>query len=404
MRVIIIGNNVAGTTLAKSLRDADQTVQVDIFTDEDTPYYPRPRLIDFLEGTVPEKDMPFYPLDWYDKNRVALHLDSRVERIDVAGKRVLAAETWHPYDRLALATGSSPFVPPLKGLPKDNVFVLRTLADAKRIKEAASKAEHAVVIGGGLLGLESVRGVCTAFLELRVTILEFSEHLLMRQLDHEGAAILQGWIESTGAEIITKAETEEILGDSSVTGVKLKDGRIIEGDMVIISAGTRSNITLAKEAGLKVNKGVVVDSSLRTSNPDIFALGDVCEYNGQVWAMIPPALDQARVVAKKILGQPGPEYAGTIPSNTLKVSGFDLTSIGVVRSAHEPPEPGFDEIRAISPDGKVYKKFVLKDGRMIGAILLGTKKEAVKVSKLIKESAPVDSFRDRLSDPSYDFA
>jgi nitrite reductase (NADH) large subunit len=178
---------------------------------------------------------------------------------------------------------------------------------------------------------------------------------------------------------------------------------VIEGDMVILSAGTRSNMGLARDAGLKLNKGIVVDSSLRTSDPNIYALGDVSEFNGQVWAMIPPALDQARVAAKKILGQPSPDYKGTVPSNTLKVSGFDLTSVGTVRSAHEPPEPGFEEIRAVTADGKVYKKFVLKEGKMIGAILLGTKKEALKVTKLIKDGEPVDAIKAELSDPSFAF-
>jgi nitrite reductase (NADH) large subunit len=403
LRVLIVGNNVAGTTLAKALRDSDAGVDVEIFTDESTPYYPRPRLVDYLEGKVQEKDMLFYPADWYGKNRLRLNLNSKVERIDRGGKKILVKESWIPYDALVLATGSSAFIPPFKGLPKRNVFTLRTMEDARNIKETAARSKHVIVIGGGLLGLESARGVCDPNPHLEVTILEYAEHLLMRQLDHEGAAILQSWIEGTGAKIVTKAETEEILGTDSVTGVKLKDGRVIEGDMVILSAGTRSNMGLARDAGLKLNKGIVVDSSLRTSDPNIYALGDVSEFNGQVWAMIPPALDQARVAAKKILGQPSPDYKGTVPSNTLKVSGFDLTSDGTVRSAHEPPEPGFEEIRAVTADGKVYKKFVLKEGKMIGAILLGTKKEALKVTKLIKDGEPVDAIKAKLSDPSFAF-
>ncbi len=403
MRIAIIGNNVAGTTLAKAIRDSDADAEIDIFTEEAMAYYPRPRLIDYLMGTVQEKDMPFYPADWYTTNKLSLHLSSVVDRIDPGAKKIRIGGSWHAYDKLALATGSSSHVPAFKGLPRANVFTLRTVEDARRIREAAPKSKHVIVIGGGLLGLESARGVCTAFPELTVTILEYAEHLLMRQLDHEGAEILRGWIERTGARIEVKAETDEILGGSAVEGVRLKDGRVIEGDLVIISAGTRSNTGLAKDAGLKVNKGVVVDSSLRTSDPDIYALGDVCEFGGQVWAMIPPALDQARVAGKTILGQQGPEYKGTVPSNTLKVSGFDLTSIGTVRSAHEPPDPGFEEIRTVSPDSNVYRKFVIKDGKMIGAILLGTKKEAVKITKLIKDGSPVDSIKQKLSDTTFTF-
>lgn len=403
VKIIVVGNNVAGTTLAKSLRDGDAAAEIELFTEESIPYYPRPKLIDYLEGKVAEKEMPFYPREWYDKNRLVLHLSSPVERIDSKEKKILSMGRWYPYDKLALATGSSSFVPPLKGLPKGGVFTLRTMDDAIRIKEAAASAKHAIVMGGGLLGLEAARGVCTAFPHLNVTILEYAEHLLMRQLDHEGADILQGWIEKTGAKVVLKSETEEVLGGSVVEGVRLKDGRTVMGDMLIISAGTRSNTALARMAGLNVNKGIVVDESLRTSDPDIFALGDACEFRGQVWAMIPPALDEARVAAKKMLGLPGPDYQGTIPSNTLKVSGFDLTSIGTVRSAHEPPEPGYEEIRAVAPDKSVYKKFVIKDGKMIGAILLGTKKDAPKITKMIREGNPVETIRAMLGDPSFTF-
>jgi nitrite reductase (NADH) large subunit len=404
LKVLIVGNNVAGTTLAKSLRDADTGVEVELFTDENLQYYPRPKLIDLLSGAVQEKDMPFYPMDWYEKNRLKLHLSSRVEKVDRAQKKILVNGNWIVYDKLALAVGSSSFVPPIKGLPKKKVFTLRTIEDARRIREAATGSKHVIVIGGGLLGLESARAVCSGFPHLSVTILEYAEHILMRQLDHPGADILQKWIENTGARIVTRAESEEVLGTDAATGVRLKDGRVVEGDMVIVSAGTRSNLALAKDAGLAVNKGIVVDSSLRTSDPDIFAIGDVTEFNGQVWAMIPPALDQARVAAKKILGQEAPEYKGTIPSNTLKVVGLDLTSIGAVRSQHEPPEPGFEEIRTTTQDGRVYKKFVLKDNKMIGAILLGTKKEAAKVTKIIKEGQPIEGIKERLSDPDFSFS
>src|SRR4030067_472752 len=218
LKIVIIGNNVAGTTLAKAPRDADASVEIDILTAESTPYYPRPRLIDYLEGKVQEKDMLFYPPEWYDKNRVKLMLSSKVDKVDPNAKKIQTKGAWISYDKLVLATGSRSFVPPLEGLPKENVFTLRTMEDAKRIKETAAKSTHAIVIGGGLLGLESARGVCTAFPDLKVTILEYAEHLLMRQLDHEGATLLQARIESTGAKGGTKAETEEIPRNDRVAG------------------------------------------------------------------------------------------------------------------------------------------------------------------------------------------
>ncbi|MGB2826440.1 MAG: FAD-dependent oxidoreductase [Thermoplasmata archaeon] len=401
---MIIGNTIAGTTTAKAIRDADKEVEIDIFTEESVPYYARPKLIDFVAGAVEENGIMFHPAEWYAKNDLSLHLSSKADRVDVIGKKVLVGADWHTYDKLVLANGSSAFLPPFKGLPKENVFTMRTLDDAKRIKKAAVGSKRVVVIGGGLLGLETARALATGFPGLDITILEYAEHILMRQLDHEGAEILQDWIAETGTKVVTKAETEELLGEGGIAAaVRLKDGRTVECDMVIVSAGARSNLGLAKEAGLSVNRGVIVDSSLRTSDQDVFAVGDVAEHEGKVWGMIPPALDQARVAAKKVLGLEGPDYAGTVPSNTLKIMGIDLTSIGTVRSEHETQEKGFEEIRAVTADKKVYKKFVLKDGKMIGAILLGTKKETGKVANMIKEGTPVESIRDRLSDPGFDF-
>lgn len=399
----MVGNNVAGTNVAKAIREADAGAEVAIYSDEGSPYYARPKLIDFISGAVKEEEMPFFPADWYEKNRISLHLRSKVERIDAKAKTLTVNGESVSFDRLVLANGASAFLPPLKGLPKGNVFTLRTLEDAKRIMDAAAKAKDVAIIGGGLLGLETARALVTGFKGLNITVLEYAEHLLMRQLDHEGAVILQRWVEAGGTRVLTKAETEEVLGEDAVTGLRLKDGREVKADMVVVSAGARPNLALAREAGLKVNRGVVVDGSLRTSEPDVFALGDVAEFDGKTWGIIPPALDQARVAARKIVGQESPDYRGTVPSNTLKVMGIDLTSIGTVRSEHEASEKAVQEVRAVSADGGVYRKFVVRDGKLVGAILLGTKKDVNKVSKVIKEGAPVTAYMDRLSDPAFSF-
>lgn len=404
MKIIIIGNNVAGTTTAKGIRDADPEAEIHVFTDEAVPYYPRPKLIDFIAGAVDESGILFHPIEWYEKNGIDLHLDSKVEQIDTAGRRVFVYGEWQHYDKLVMATGSRAFLPPFKGLPKDNVFTLRTIEDAKRVKDVASGSKKAVVIGGGLLGLETARALAGGFPDVKVTVLEYAEHLLMRQLDHEGAEILQEAIRAMGTEVITNAETEELLGADSADAVKLKDGRTIECDMVVVSAGARADLSLAKAAGLNVNRGIVVDSSLQTSAEDVYAVGDAAEFEGRVWGMIPPALDMARVAAKKAVGAESPDYRGTVPSNTLKVMGIDLTSIGTVRGEHVADDGGIEEIRAVSDDRSVYKKFVLNDDRMIGAILLGSKREAAKVGRLIKEGVPVDEMKARLSDPGYDFS
>lgn len=404
MKVIIVGNNVAGTTVAKGIRDADADADVHIFTEEAVPYYARPKLIDFIAGTVDESGVLFHPMEWYEKNGIELHLDSKVEQVDTAGRRVFVYGDWHSYDKLVMATGSRAFLPPFEGLPKGDVFTLRTIEDSKTIKDAASRSKKAVVIGGGLLGLETARALAGGYPDIKVTVLEYAEHLLMKQLDHEGAEILQEAIRAMGTEVITNAETEELLGTESVDAVRLKDGRTVECDMVVVSAGARADLTLAKAAGLKVNRGIVVDSSLQTSAEDVYAVGDAAEFEGKVWGMIPPALDMARVAAKKVVGAESPDYHGTVPSNTLKVMGIDLTSIGTVSGDYGADDGGLEEIRAVSDDRSVYKKFVLRDGKMVGAILLGSKTEAAKVARMIKDGAPVGGVKDRLSDPAFDFS
>ncbi|HDP96191.1 MAG TPA: NAD(P)/FAD-dependent oxidoreductase [Euryarchaeota archaeon] len=402
MKVVIIGNNVAGTTTAKSIRDLRPDIDINVFADERYHYYPRPMLIELIAGKIDEKSLFFYSDDWYIKNRIKVHLNTPVEAIEPEERRVSAGGKWFEYDALVIATGARAFIPPMKGLPKKNVLPLRTLDDAKAIIAAVPKANAAVIIGGGLLGLETARAIKTAKPEIAITVLERGDFLLKRQLDDEGGGILRALIEEIGVDVITEAEVEEIVGGEAVEKIRLKDGKEIDAQLVIVSAGIRANTELAEKANLKINRGVVVDDRLccDVSNR-IFAVGDVAEHDGRTWGIIPAALEQAKIVARKIIGQEGPDYGGTVPSNTLKVMGIDMTSIGTIN----PPEgQGFEEIRAKSEDGRVYKKYVLKDGKLVGAILLGSRKEIGKVTKLIKEGADISGLKSALRRVEFDFS
>jgi len=402
MRVVIIGNNVAGITTAKTLREMRQDVDIHVFGEERYNYYSRPMLIEFVANKIDEKSLPFYPDDWYAKNRIKVSLGTKVEKIDPAGKKVFAGGQWVDYDALVVATGSRSFVPPIKGMPKQNVFTLRTLDDAKAIKALIPKVKSVVIIGGGLLGLESARAVSQARAGLSIKVLEKAGYLLSRQLDEEGGNLLRALIEEMGVDVITSAEVEEIKGDQQAEKVKLKDGRELEAQMVIISAGVRPNLEVVKDAGLKVEKGLIVDSGLCCDRKmQIYAAGDVVQYEGTVWGIIPAALDQAKVVARMIIGNEPVEYRGTIVSNTLKVMGIDLTSIGMI---NPPQGQGYEEIRAKSDDGRTYKKFVIKDGKIVGAIILGSRKEVQRVSKLIKDGASVEGLKGRMKQVDFDFA
>jgi len=402
MKVIIVGNNVAGVTTAKTLREMRQDVDIMIFAEERYNYYSRPMLVEFIAGKAEEKSLPFYPDDWYQKNRIKVNLGMKVDKIDTAGKKVLAGGQWYEYDALVVATGAKAFVPPFKGLPKQGVFTIRNLDDAKAVKALIPKIKSVVIVGGGLLGLESARAISVARAGVSVKVLEKANYLLSRQLDEEGGNLLRALVEEMGVDVITNAEVEDIKGGQQVEMVRLKDGKEIEAQMVIISAGVRPNLDLVRDSGLKIEKGLIVDSGLccdRTLN--IFAAGDVVQYEGTVWGIIPAALDQAKIVARMILGQSDAEYHGTVVSNTLKVMGIDLTSTGII---NPPQGNGIEEIRAKSDDGRVYKKFVLKDGRIVGAIILGSRKEVQRVSKLIKEGASVEGLKGRMKQIDFDFS
>jgi len=392
---VIIGNGVAGITAARALSGSG--AEVEIYTEEARHYYPRPRLQSFLAGEIELEELPLYPPAWYEKRGIAVHLGVEVVELDPRGKRIALADGRQvAYDRLLLATGSRPFVPPIEGLDKGGVFTLRTIEDALAIKRWAEGAKRAVVVGCGLLGLEAARALTG--LGLEVTVLERGPYPLQRQLDAEAGALMRELIGAMGIEVVSNASSQAILGDGLATGVLLQDGRRIEGDLILISAGVRCNVRLAQEAGLEVNRGVVVDEHLRTSADDIYAAGDVAEFRGRTYGIIPAALEQARAAAVNMLGREQAEYQGTIPSNVLQVVGIDCASIGVV---HPEEDEGCQELR--KSRAGVYKKLVLKDGRLVGAILLGNRKDVAPINRLIRMGTDVSRYAERLLDDDFDW-
>lgn len=383
---VIIGNGIAGVTAAATLADGDSGAQISIYTDEKYPYYRRPWLPDFLAGRYRIDELYPYTESWYSKRRIQVHLSQPVAQIIPADRSIaLASGAKVPYDTLLLACGGYSFVPPIANATIKGCFTLRTLDDAQTIRNYAQGKRDAVVVGGGLLGLESGRGLNA--LGLNVTVIEVFPRLLPRQLDAEGAAILTQLIEQMGISIMTGATVEAIVGSGSVNGVQLKDGKTIPCDMVLFSAGIRPKLQLAKDAGLAVNRGVLANESMQTSDANIFVAGDVAEFRERIYGIIPAAIEQARVAAANML-EPGSEtYTGTTPINTLKVMGIDLTSIGIVN----PEEPGYTAYRRSDPDKGLYKKLVFKDGALVGAILLGDRKSVTPMTRLVNRKALVES-------------
>lgn len=398
MRVIIVGNGLAGVMAAKTLRELDQSIEIEIFAEEKYHYYPRPNLIEFLAGNIPLEKVFAFPEDWYNDQRIQVHLEKPVTKIFHDSKNVeIQGRSKEAYDTLLLATGSFSFVPPFKGADKKGVYTLRTLDDAWKILEYIKTHQKVVLIGGGLLGLEIARAIKSRGAD--VEIVEFFDRLLPRQLDQQGASLLKAQIENMGIKVHLGRATEEILGEAEIKGLRFKGGGEIQADAAVVAAGVRPNLSLAKEAGLETDRGIVVNDFLQTSRSEIFAAGDNIQHDGKTWGIIPASFDQARIAASNILGQEK-EYKDTIPSNTLKVVGLYVTSVGIVN----PEEEGFEEIRAEKREEGIYKKIVLKDGTIVGAIWMGTKKGVDNINRLITQKTNVEKRKNSLLDDGFDFS
>ena len=358
MRYHIIGNGIAGVTAAQAIVQADPAAEVEIFGAESYPYYYRPRLWEFIAGQTEQETLFFRPKAWYEERGIHLHLGVRVTGLNPKAHSITLADgSSVKYDRLLLATGCRPFTPPFEGIDKKGIYSLRTIEDAISIKEYSQRVTTAAIIGGGLLGIETARALTS--LDINVSVIEFMPHLLPLQLDAEGAQALQSLLESMGLSILTGAATEAILGDEFPTGVQIKDGRKVDAELILISTGIRPRIELAREAGLDVNRGVVVDQQMHTSAADIYAAGDVAEFEGTIYGIIPAAIDQARVAAANMVASGSVTYSGTIRSTTLKVAGAELTSMGEYLVEGDE----YTQLRHTDEGTSTYRKIVLRDGR-----------------------------------------
>lgn len=398
MRIGIIGNGLAGVIAAKTLRESGFEGEVEIFAREKYPYYPRPNLIEHLAGRLPAERLFAFPESWYAERRIRVRPETPVRRIvlDPLGAELSSGQTI-PCDHLLLADGASSFIPPMSGADKKGVFTLRTWDDALGILDYLREHREAAVLGGGLLGLEIARALAAR--GVRVRVVEFFDRLLPRQLDAQGAALLKEQVEKSGISVRLGTTTEEILGADQAAGLRFKDGATMEADIVVVAAGVKPNLDLARGAGLAVERGVIADDSLRTSHPRIFAAGDNVQHRGRVYGIIPAAFEQAQAAAANILGREKP-YAGTVPANTLKVAGLYLTAAGLA----VPEGDGYEELRKEDPERGLYKKIVLEGGRLVGAVWMGTKEGASQVSKAVSLKADVSSFKNEILEDGFDFS
>jgi len=398
MRIVVIGNGISGIIFSKTLRELDQDVEIDVFAREKYHYYPRPNLIDFLAERIPFERLFAFPEDWYTNQNIRIHLSKPVKKILPASCEIELDQGYKErYDRLIVANGSYSFVPPFQGTEKKGIYTLWNLDDAYRILEYMADHPNVVVIGGGLLGLEIARALNTR--GAQVGVVEFFDRLLPRQLDQQGASILQHHIERMGIKVRVGTVTEDFKGREEISGVRFKGGDEWEADMALVAAGARPNISMVQEAGLDVERGLIVNEYLQSSDPLIYGVGDAVQHKGRVYGIIPASFEQARSAAHNVFGQQK-EYLGTIPSNTLKVMGVHLTSIGLVN----PEEGEFEEFRKEIREEGIYKKVVLQDGIIVGAIWMGTKDGVRDITRIITKKANVSEWKEALLEDEFDFS
>ena len=375
-RLVVIGNGMASARFVEELvvRNGQEPFDIVVFGDEPYGNYNRILLSSVLAGSHETKDIFLNSLEWYPENGVTLHAGVRVEAIDRSRNLVFAAGgIQQHYDRLVFATGSRPFVPPIEGLTTakggflDGIFVFRTLDDAFQIMKHAASARKAVVLGGGLLGLEAARGLLNRGLEVHVV--ELMPHPMAVQLDPPAGGMLRTTLEGMGIRFHLGKSIKAATGDGKIDSIQLSDGGAESCDMLIISAGIRPNVEIAKEAGLAVERAIVVGDDLACVNdPSIHAIGECAQHRGQTYGLVGPGSEQAKVLADRLSGaNPQAIYAGSNTSTTLKVMGVDLVVLGQKEATAETDQV----LTYAEPRRGTYKKVILREGRLAGAILLG---------------------------------
>ena len=363
LSVVIVGGGIAGVSTAEAIRRCSDAADITLVSKEpELPYY-RLNLTRLVAAEVGDESLRLHPRSWYDDRRVRLLTGVEMAAF-VPGERVVSLRDGRriPYDKLILTVGAHPIVPPIPGVRREGVTALRTTGDARRIIRGALDGMGCVVVGGGLLGLETAGGLAQR--GARVVLLERHAWLMPRQLSRRAGAWLRRHVTDMGIDLREASRPEEIVGDDRARAVLLEDGSTVPGDLIVFATGVCPNSYLAGTAGLEVHKGVVVDSHMRSSHPDVFAAGDVAEHRGVLYGSWPAAQAQGTVAGLNALGL-GLDFENTPRNHALKVLGADVTSIGTVE-----PEDGSCRV-VEADDGPRYRRFVFRDSRLVGAVLLG---------------------------------
>ncbi|MBV8820691.1 MAG: NAD(P)/FAD-dependent oxidoreductase, partial [Acidobacteriaceae bacterium] len=396
--LVVIGNGMAGARAVEEIlaRGGADLFNITMFGDEPYGNYNRILLSNVLNGSQEESEIFLNPLAWYRENNITLHAGVRAESI-LRKSRLAVGEdgTIEPYDKLIIATGSSSYIPPVEGLTladgsyKPGIFVFRSLDDCHDIAKYAQGRGRAVVIGGGLLGLEAARGLQN--FGVQVDVVHRGSHLMGQQLDPTAGAILKTTMERMDVRVHLKKNTTVVLGDEQVTGLVFADGTTLPCEMVVIATGISPNVQLGVRSGLTVERAIVVDNQMRSvDDNNIYVVGECAQHRGHVYGLVAPLWEQAKVLANHITGHdPSAAYHGSKVATKLKVMGVEMASMGVT----EPEDERDEIVQFTEPRKGTYKKLIIRDGRLIGAILLGDISKAAYLTQAFDRNTPLPEDR-----------
>ncbi len=390
-RLVLVGNGMAGIrTLEELLKLAPERYDITVFGAEPHPNYNRIMLSPVLAGDKTLDDIVLNTREWYQQNGIQLHTGDPVQRIDRV-KRVVRTESGREaaYDWLLLATGSIPFIIPVPGAEKQGVIGFRDIADVQTMLEASREHKKAVVIGGGLLGLEAANGLAKNGMD--VTVVHLMDMLMERQLDQPAAELLKASLEEKGLKFLMQVQTARILGGERVSGVKFADGSEVAADLVVMAVGIRPNMALAQSAGIHCERGIVVNDTMQTFDPRVYAVGECVQHRGTCYGLVAPLFDQARVCANHLAHIGIARYEGSVTSTKLKVTGIDLFSAG------EFNEGEGDEILVLQdPTQGLYKKLVIRDNRIKGAVMYGDTMDGTWYFQMLRDGTDISALRSSL--------
>lgn len=390
-KLIVIGNGMAGMRTVEEIlnRDAGK-YDITVFGAEPRENYNRIMLSPVLSGEKSYDEIVINSREWYLENDITLFAGESVTAINPKAKTVASSRGGvYEYDKLLVATGSDPFIIPVPGADKDGVVTFRDLDDVERMLKAAEKGGHAVVIGGGLLGLEAAVGLKANGMD--VTVVHLMDTLMERQLDEAAGYLLATELESRGITVLTGANTKAILGNGKVQGLQLEDGRKLDADLVVMAVGIKPNVALAKEAGLATGRGIVVNDQMQTSNADIYAVGECVEHRGATYGLVAPLYEMGKILAAHLTGETEVAYEGSVTSTKLKVTGVDVFSAGNFSGGD-----GVEDIVFRDAARGIYKRIVLKEDKIEGAVLYGDAADGAWYFQMMKEGQDVSDLRDTL--------